>query len=1269
MSSSGIHEYRIIEKMAAGSFGVVFKVERKKDLKLFVMKRIPLENLDRAERHDAVKEFYVMKELCHPFIAHQYDAFLFNDNDLCLIMEFYDGGDMDRAISARRDEDDEYFPFRRVMLWFSEMLLAVHYLHSKGIIHRDLKTHNIFFDEDRDHLAVGDFGIAEKIEPNAVQNWMMSMEHSSDNVDFTSLQGDQAGELFSSLAAAAAAAASSGGGLGRHGTPPPLMGVKGELVTMVQPGGGSTTMVSESNANQKRPSLSLQGEDGHETEAPCPGDTSSSIAGAGVGAGGTGFSSPPQSPSSLSGSAGLSHPNHGLQSPMLRSSLQPQEVSIPALMKGTPLYMSPEMLQGAAGSGGGMGGVVGSAGLSAPMVNASTPTARSPLFRRQQPNHHHDSTSNVHNNIMNSNTTEGSVTPQPANLTNGTANALMGQKSDVWSLGCILYELLSLRHPFYSKDMALLVLRVTRGERAPLPSHYPQEVRDLVDRLLSLQPEQRPSCKEILRMPLVSAFTMEMLEERGGVLRAGATNSAEVIDMEPSRNGRDSDDDVDDDHHDDHDDNDNKNDEEMDAGEAVYAAFVKDIEEEEESSVVRRAGTAYRNRHRGTRALLKQLRRLKLEANPSLLEACVKEVEDKLSKAKLARPSQYLAEAEHFNESVNAKLRAANLQLGSISGSFVPLSENNSVFPPTGGGGNTVAQHEASTHHPSMSMPGAPDGHGHGDHDHGNENEDGPRTSPLLGGAAHHERRESEDDSSTAAGTIGGGGEAHSSRQSHSSFLPRLSSMERRGRQGTAAGAGAAHHFPISTSRASFSILETGGAAGGHVFGGGVNGGRRSGSGFDLLPSSAGGGGGGGGGDRLRLLAGQSLNSAIMVTPGSAAGGGITPPATDSSVGTAAATVGPTLVIELLYRHLQDPSSTPCPAFWSEQPLDNVADMVDAPMETLAKEVDTMRRLLAAIYRQRALQRGTLELLHRYQNPNAPLPSGTGGEADEAAVAGAGGGRGVLPCTTGKTGAGPLSYSVLLPSSSSSINAAGVELVSREERSGAQLLAVQRGLIEETDEVSRMLANELEELVRPAHYPNVHRTPIAARYRAAIAAEATQEEETNEEQDEEDWEKIMQHLPPALLPYVQKRRDLYDYLFPMTKKRLQRQRRQQRRRQQNEQPLGDEDDEDDEDQEEGEEGEDARSTTFLTSANTSAVSDRRGAAAINSHSAAVSTTPPFTREEFENVYVYYADHDLLRRDPQRVRRMVPQRRKWQYLPVVDTIVRLDRFLRKAQGMQ
>ena len=77
------------------------------------------------------------------------------------------------------------------------------------------------------------------------------------------------------------------------------------------------------------------------------------------------------------------------------------------------------------------------------------------------------------------------------------------KKSDIWSLGCLLYELATLKHPFEARDERSLAEKVMRGVYAPLSSAYSTDLSAMIRMLLNTDPARRPTADEILQHPIV----------------------------------------------------------------------------------------------------------------------------------------------------------------------------------------------------------------------------------------------------------------------------------------------------------------------------------------------------------------------------------------------------------------------------------------------------------------------------------------------------------------------------------------------------------------------------------------------------------------------------------------------------------------------------------------------------------------------------------------------------------------------------------------------
>ena len=87
------------------------------------------------------------------------------------------------------------------------------------------------------------------------------------------------------------------------------------------------------------------------------------------------------------------------------------------------------------------------------------------------------------------------------------------QKSDVWSLGWILYEMVTLRHAFDANSMKGLVLKILRGTYPEIPSWYSQDLKDLISSMLIKDPIKRPSINKVLEMDFLKSRISEMLKE------------------------------------------------------------------------------------------------------------------------------------------------------------------------------------------------------------------------------------------------------------------------------------------------------------------------------------------------------------------------------------------------------------------------------------------------------------------------------------------------------------------------------------------------------------------------------------------------------------------------------------------------------------------------------------------------------------------------------------------------------------------------------------
>ncbi|XP_046869940.1 NIMA-related kinase 12 [Hypomesus transpacificus] len=99
-------------------------------------------------------------------------------------------------------------------------------------------------------------------------------------------------------------------------------------------------------------------------------------------------------------------------------------------------------------------------------------------------------------------------------------------KSDIWALGCLLFELCSLSPPFTASNLLSLFYKIIKGQYRPVPHVFSDNMSSLIQRMLCPAPESRPSAASILGTAYVQEHLREFLRERETEFRMGADSES-----------------------------------------------------------------------------------------------------------------------------------------------------------------------------------------------------------------------------------------------------------------------------------------------------------------------------------------------------------------------------------------------------------------------------------------------------------------------------------------------------------------------------------------------------------------------------------------------------------------------------------------------------------------------------------------------------------------------------------------------------------------------
>ena len=155
-----MQNFIILAKIGEGAYSTVYTVKRKEDGLLYALKKVKLKGLTNKEKKNALNEVRILASVKSKYVISYRESFVDElDSTLCIIMEYADDGDLFQKINLYKKYQTN---FEEIDIWriFIQITKGLSDLHSYNILHRDLKSANIFLFRDGT-AKLGDLNVSK----------------------------------------------------------------------------------------------------------------------------------------------------------------------------------------------------------------------------------------------------------------------------------------------------------------------------------------------------------------------------------------------------------------------------------------------------------------------------------------------------------------------------------------------------------------------------------------------------------------------------------------------------------------------------------------------------------------------------------------------------------------------------------------------------------------------------------------------------------------------------------------------------------------------------------------------------------------------------------------------------------------------------------------------------------------------------------------------------------------------------------------------------
>eukprot|EP00873_Tetraselmis_striata_P009555 jgi/Tetstr1/429819/TSEL_019686.t1 len=151
-------KYEVREQIGKGAFGAAMLVINREDKQEYVMKRVRLARQTDWQRKASFQEMELVGSLQHPFIVPHVESWVDRGHTINTVYHYCSAGDLGTLLQ-RTQRQGKKFSEEQLKTWLCQSLLALDYMHKKNVLHRDIKSTNLFITEEG-NIMIGDFGLA-----------------------------------------------------------------------------------------------------------------------------------------------------------------------------------------------------------------------------------------------------------------------------------------------------------------------------------------------------------------------------------------------------------------------------------------------------------------------------------------------------------------------------------------------------------------------------------------------------------------------------------------------------------------------------------------------------------------------------------------------------------------------------------------------------------------------------------------------------------------------------------------------------------------------------------------------------------------------------------------------------------------------------------------------------------------------------------------------------------------------------------------------------